>query len=128
MKTILFVLVSFLALTATFSGMVMMGNPDGAIMNLPLSLLEGTPFKNYFVPGLFLMVLVGLVNMVAVVTNMRRSNSRYNWAIAGGFMICGWIMAQVVLIRTLHWLHFVYFITGMLVILIAFQLKGKWAA
>ncbi len=50
MKTFLFILVSFLALTAGFSEIVMMSNPDGAIMNLPLTLLEGTPFINYLYP------------------------------------------------------------------------------
>ncbi|HET9056712.1 MAG TPA: hypothetical protein VFN30_07685 [Chitinophagaceae bacterium] len=128
MKTFLFILVSFMALTATFSGLVMIADPTGEVMNLPVSLLKSTPFKNYLLPGILLTIFVGFVNLAAVITNIKRSYSRYNWALAGGFFMCGWIMAQVILIRSLHWLHFFYFVVGMLVILIAFQLKGKWAA
>jgi hypothetical protein len=41
-------------------------------------------------------------------------------------VIAGWIIIQVMLIRSLHWLHFIYLGMGILVVLIAYQLKGKW--
>jgi hypothetical protein len=127
MKTILFILISFIALTATISGLLMISNPGGEIMNLSLSLLNQTPFKNFLLPGIFLSVLVGGVNLAAVFYNIQRHKYRYNWAMAGGFMICGWIVVQMILIQTLHWLHFLYLGAGILIILLAYQLKGKWA-
>lgn len=127
MKTILFILVSFIALTAALSGLVMISNPDGSILNLPISLLENTPFKNYRTPGILLTVLVGGVNLMAVFYNMQRHPTRYNWAIAGGCMISVWILIQLLLIQAAHWLHFIYLGVGLLIILIAYQLKGKWA-
>jgi hypothetical protein len=127
MKTLLFILVSFIAVTATLSGLILISNPDGAAMNLSLSLLEGTPFKNFMVPGLLLTTLVGGVNLLAIFYNMQRHAKRYNWAMAGGIMLIGWLIAQMILIHTLHWLHFIYLGIGLLIILISFQLKGKWA-
>lgn len=67
MKSILFILVSFIAVKSTLSGLLMVSNPDGGIMNLPLSILEGTPFKNFLVPGIILTIMVGGVNLWAVV-------------------------------------------------------------
>jgi len=127
MKSFLFILVSFLGVTAMISGILMISNPDGSILNLSPALLEGTPFTNYLLPGILLATLVGGVNLLAVYFNLERHPSRYNWAMAGGFMICGWIVVQVLLINTIHWLHFLYFITGVVIILAAYQLKGKWA-
>lgn len=127
MKTILFVLVAFIGLTATFSGLLMISNPDGGIFNLPLSLLDGTPFKNFMIPGILLTTIVGGINLLAVFFNMQRHVSRYNWALAGGFVICGWIVVQMLLIHAAHWLHFLYLGIGLLIILLAYQLKGKWA-
>lgn len=127
MKTILFILVSFIAITAALSGLLMISDPGGSILNLPLSLLENTPFINYRIPGILLTTMVGGVNLIAVFYNMQRHPGRYNWAMAGGFMISVWILVQLLLIQAAHWLHFIYLGIGLLIILIAYQLKGKWA-
>ena len=127
MKALLFILVSFIAVTSTLSGLMMIYRPDGAILHLPVNLLEGTPFKNFLIPGILLATIVGGVNLLAVFNNLRRHANRYNWAIAGGFMIIGWIIAQMTLIKVFHWLHIIYLIIGVLIILISYQCKGKWA-
>ncbi len=127
MKTLLFILVSFIAVTSTLSGLLMISNPDGGIMNLPLSLLDGTPFKDFLVPGILLTTIVGGVNLLAVFYNMQRHANRYNWAIAGGIISSGWIVVQMILIHAAHLLHFLYLGIGILIILLAYQLKGKWA-
>ena len=128
MKSLLFILVSFVAVTATLSGLIMISNPDGGVMNLPLSLLDGTPFKDFLIPGILLSTIVGGVNLLAVFYNIQRHVNRYNWAMAGGIMISGWIVVQMILIQAAHWLHFLYLGIGILIILLAYQLKGKWAA
>jgi hypothetical protein len=127
MKTLLFIMVSFIAVTATLSGLLMISKPDGSILNLPLGLLEGTPFKNFLLPGILLTVLAGGTNLLAVFYNMQRHPNRYNWALAGGIMISGWIIVQMIILHAAPWLHFVYLGIGLLIILIAYQLKGKWA-
>ena len=127
MKTFLFILLSFIAITSTLSGLLMISNSGGGILNLPLSLLDGTPFKDFLVPGILLTTIVGAVNLLAVFHNIKRHSDRYKWAIAGGIMISGWIVVQIILIHAAHWLHFLYLGIGILIILLAYQLKGKWA-
>jgi hypothetical protein len=127
MKVLLFILVCFIALTSTLSGLLMVIRPDGGILNLPVSLLGGTPFKDFLIPGILLTLLVGGVNLLAIFHNLKRHKNRYDWALAGGVMICGWIIAQMILIRAFHWLHIIYLVIGILIILIAYQCKGKWA-
>lgn len=127
MRTLLFILISFVAFTATISGLLLVANPDGEMMNLSISQLKETPFKDFRIPGILMAVLIGAVNLVAVFYNMQRHVKRYNWAIAGGVMITGWIVVHMLLIQTVHWLHFLYLGIGILIILLAYQLKGKWA-
>ena len=127
MKTLLFILSCFIAVTALISGLLLISNPDGEILHLPLSLLQGTPFKNYLVPAIILTLIVGGINLAAVILNLRGNPGRFNWAMAGGFVVCGWIIIQMMLIHAAHWLHFIYLGIGLLIILIAYQLKGKWA-
>ncbi len=125
MKLFLFILLSFISITAILSGLMMIGYPDGSALSLSAGLLEGTPFKNYIVPGILLVIFVGIINLLAVFYNMKRDPKRYTWALAGGIMICGWIITQMILIHSFHWLHIVYMAMGIVVILISFQLKGK---
>lgn len=127
MKSLLFILVSLIAITAGLSGLLMISRPDGSILNLPIDLLASTPFRSYLIPGILLTTVVGGLNLLAVFFNMQRHPGRYNWAIAGGLAVSLWILLQFIFIGAAHWLHFVCLGTGVLVIFIAYQLKGKWA-
>lgn len=127
MKTILLILVSFIAVSALLSGLLMIRDSNGSLMNLPFSLLDGTPSKDFKIPGMLLSALIGGINLLAVFFNLLRHRNRYNWALAGGIVISGWIIVQMILIGTFHWLHIFYLATGILIILLAYQLKGKWA-
>jgi hypothetical protein len=127
MKTLLFILLSFIAVTATISGILMISQPDGSILHLKPELLAGSPFKNFMVPGILLACVVGAVNLAAVFLNIMRHRQRYNVAIAGGAVMVTWILVQVMMIGTIHWLHILYFSIGLLVVLGAYQLKGRWA-
>jgi len=107
--------------------LLMISNPDGGILKLSLNLLEGTPFKNFLIPGILLAIIVGGINLLAVLHNIKHQPNRYNWALAGGITISGWIIGQMIVIHSVHWLHILYLGIGILIILLAYQLKGKWA-
>jgi hypothetical protein len=126
MKLLLFILIFFIAITSTPSGILMITDPGGGILRLPLSLLKATPFKNFMVPGI-LLTFVGGVNLVALYYNIRQHPKRYSWAITGGALITGWILAQLILIQAFYTLHIFYLVIGIFIILISYQLKGKWA-
>jgi hypothetical protein len=127
MRSLLFILISFIGVTSTISGLLLIGSRDGSLFNLPLSLLNDTPFKDYLVPGILLTIMVGLVNLLAVFFNLQRHANRYDWAMAGGIMVSGWIVVQLLLIDTVNWFHFLYLGTGILIFLLARHLKRKWA-
>ena len=127
MKLLLFLLTAFVALTAIVCGALLVSYPDGTVFNMSTALLKGTPFSNYFAPGLILCIVVGGTNLVAVLLNMQTHPLRYNWAIAGAVMLIGWVIIQMLLIAVLHWLQFVYLGIGLMMILLSWQLKGKWA-
>ncbi|MBL0181953.1 MAG: hypothetical protein IPP96_06510 [Chitinophagaceae bacterium] len=125
MRTLLFILVCFVAITSLVSGILIITHPDGSVMQMSVDLLKTSPFKNFLVPGIVLTVLVGGTNLLAAFFNMKRSANRYNWALAGGVMISGWTVVQMILINTIFWLQFVYLGIGIVIMLIAYQLKGK---
>lgn len=127
MKTVLFSLVSFVAVSATFCGLWLMSNPDSGFMNLPYGLLEGTPFTSFLVPGILLTVLVGGINFLAALSNLQEYTNRYNWSVCGGVLTASWVILEMALNRTTYWLQWVYLVIGLLIILVAYRLKDKWA-
>jgi len=106
MKTFLFILISFVTLTALVSGLVLISKPDGSILYLQLNVLTGTPFSNFLIPGIILASVVGGTNLTAVFLNMQSHPGRYTWAMAGGLMTCGWIVVQILLINTFFGCNF----------------------
>ena len=127
MKLFLFLLTAFVAFTAIVCGALLVSYPDGSLFSMSTSLLAATPFTNFFVPGLILCIAVGGTNLIAVIRNLQTHPQRYEWSIAGAVMIMGWVVVQMLLIAVLHWLQFVYLGIGLMMLLLSWQLKGKWA-
>lgn len=125
LKSFLFLLISFIALTSTLTGILLMSVPDGVILNLPLSLLKDTPFKDYFIPGLLLTLLIGGSHFLAVYYNLIRHPRRYNYAIAAGFLLCVWMIAQISVFNGILWADVTMILIGIMIVLIAYQLRGK---
>ena len=61
MKTVRVLSIGLLVLigaAAGYGGVSLLLDPSGLQIGLPLSLLEGSPFRSYFVPVLMLLLLV----------------------------------------------------------------------
>lgn len=128
MKSFLFLLISFIALTSTLTGILLMSVPDGVILSLPLSLLKDTPFHNYFIPGLLLTLFIGFPHFLAVYYNLIRHPRRYNYAIAAGLILCIWMIAQISVIKGILWADITMIMIGLMIVLISYQLRGKLLA
>lgn len=126
MKWTLLILVAIAALTSSITGLLLVNDPDGSVLNLSTTELENTPFKNFFIPGLVLALVVGGVNFSALIYHMQHHPRFPNASIAGGAVLIGWTVAQVLLVP--FFLQYVFLGIGVLIILVAFQLKGKWIA
>ena len=124
MRISLLIMIAFVALTATVSGMLLTAYPDGSAFGLPLTLLKKTFFTDFLIPGIIL-TIVGIINLAAIFFIFQKNRNKYNWSLAAGILISGWIQTEVIMIRGIHWLHFVYFFCGVLIILVSCQLKSK---
>jgi hypothetical protein len=78
-------------------------------------------------PG-WLLLGVGLVHLYALLQWWQKSGARFNWSIIAGIVISGWIVVQMLLLAIVNWWQIGYLFAGILIILTAWQLKGKWLA
>ena len=127
MRTILYLLNSLVAFTAIISGFLLIAEPGGSYLNISVEILSGTPFKNFLLPGLLLVLVIGGTSLAAIFHIKKNDKKSYNWTLTSGIVVCAWIIGEAIIIN-LYWLEFVYLAFGSLIILLSFQLKGKWLA
>jgi hypothetical protein len=72
--------------------------PDGSVMGMPTSLLDGSPFSDYLIPGLILLLVLGVLPLVAAAGLWLRRP----WAWYAAFVVgCGlmiWILVEITII------------------------------
>lgn len=125
MRILLILLLSIIACVSTLTGVILIVEPTGEILQLP-QLIHSKQFNNYLIPGILLVVLVGGVSWTSIFINLTNNNKRFNWAIASGTISCIWIVIQVFTIPNLYWTHFIFLAISVMILLIAYQQKGKW--
>lgn len=103
-------------LTAIGGGVSLVLYPDGSRTQLPLTLLRYTPFRTYLVPGLLLSVVIGLGNAIAGVLALRGGASARRVALLAGGALVVWIVCEMLLLRTIHWLQILYLGLGALIV------------
>lgn len=79
LRIVLMFLVFFQAISGLYGGLSMVFDPSGDLLQMPLSLLEGTPFKNYLIPGLILSVLLGVFPSIVAYGLVRQPEWRWGW-------------------------------------------------
>jgi hypothetical protein len=116
------VIVNFLEAASAFLGAV--GLVVG-FMNIPVSVLNGTPFTDFTVPAVLLGGVVGGSALVAAVVTAFAS--RWWGAVASAIAGCitvGWLTTEIAMIGLGSWAQIAYLLVGLLMIVLA-GLLGK---
>jgi hypothetical protein len=94
--------------------------------NVPRDWLEGSPFDDYFVPGLILFLAVGGSMAAAAVTVTFADRE---WAVVlslvAAVILLDWIVVQVALIGYVSVLQPLFFAAGLLVLALAWRLHRE---
>ena len=86
---------------------------------MPLSMLENSPFADFFWPGLILFGIIGLGHLAALILGVKRHRLFAPAAAVMGLVLIIWIFVQVNMIGGGHWLQYLYFTVGILEVSLA---------
>ena len=100
----------FLGIGALFGGIQFILAPDGHLLGVPLSMLAGTPFHSFLIPGLLLFTFVGLGPIVAAAITARRRAIGPIAAFAVGLTLMGWITVEMVIFAGLTSLFWAFYL------------------
>ncbi len=124
----------FAALSALFGGLEL---ETGWPTHFPTSMLQGTPFSNYLVPGLLLGMVVGGSATIATAATVRSASAGALWSLVAGCIMAGWIFGEVLILDVLagsnqpfspfFFLQPFYLVVGVAMALMALRLApGGW--
>jgi hypothetical protein len=113
-RIILGVLEMIVALGAIPSGISMILTPDGSGMGLDVAWLERSPFESFLVPGIFLLVFNGILQLMGAWLTFRRSTVAGIFGVAVGLVLIFWLLAQIYYLELTHFLQVVFFVIGLL--------------
>ena len=103
---------AFIGLGALVGGFMLVKDPSGSALGVPLSFLEGSPFPDFLIPGIFLLAVNGVGSMIGAGLSFTRRRYAQEIAIVLGAILVTWIVVQVIMIRSFSGLHILYFILG----------------
>jgi hypothetical protein len=109
---VLGILQTFIGLGAVGGGLGLVLEPSGANLGMPPEMLNHSPFSDFLIPGMVLLIVNGLGSITGSVLSFKLSPYAAEIALALGTFLVAWILIQVCWIRSVHWLHILYLSLG----------------
>ncbi|MEJ2114441.1 MAG: hypothetical protein P8X62_12445 [Flavobacteriaceae bacterium] len=115
------ILQALIGLTAIAGGFRLISNPNG-IPDFPIEWLSNSPFNNYFIPGLVLLIVIGLGNVLAGTVTFLRKRYSGSIAIVLGIFLILYMATEVWFVGLRNFLQPLYFILGVIVLILGLKL------
>lgn len=106
---------ALLGLGALAGGIALASKPDGSVMQFDVSLLAGSPFSDYFYPGLILGGLFGVGSFVVAGIGLLQWRIAPFLAFAIGCAQMIWIVVELAIIKEVSFLHPLCFGLGLII-------------
>ena len=111
---------------AIWGGFGLIYDPSGNFMQMPLEFLQYSPFSNYLIPGIILLVFNGFLSLAAATLVARKHRFHSHFTIFQGVVLVIWLSVQIVMIRQFYFpLHLPFYIIGFGLIFIGIFLINR---
>lgn len=122
----LFTLHLLTGLGALAGGFAAITDPQSP-MGMPVSLLEGSPFSNYFIPGVFLFAVLGVGNILcAGFMNYFKTKYQGYLSIFFGCALMLFLIIQVIVLNDIVFLHVLFFVIGLIQAFLSYRLLVRY--
>lgn len=104
-RYVILALLILTGLNALIAGLLFIIAPSGQLMGMDTAYLQHAPFATYLIPGLVLMLVNGMLNILAAYATIKKANYHGIWVLVQGILLGGWIMVQVFMVQDFNGLH-----------------------
>lgn len=124
-RKITIILLLITAVNALIAGFLFIIDPSGQKMGMTTDFLKFSPFVTFLIPGIVLFVVNGIFNLVATYFLIKNKPTALARVIFQGVILCGWIFAQVLMVKEINPLHIIMFLVGVVLIISGYLLKNN---
>jgi len=123
-------LLFFQGISGLYGGGALVLDPSGGILQMPLNLLEGSPFTSYLIPGVILFVVLGIGPMMVLYGLYQQKGWGWPGSVLISIALIVWIGVEVLMVgyHADPPLQLVYGLLGILLLgltLYVFYKKGR---
>lgn len=116
------VLMAALSVSAVIAGCLFMKDPSGHALGIAVDYIQYSPFTDFFVPGLVLLLVNGILPLFVISMALVRSRLYPTMILVQGVVLCGWIIVQVIMVHSVNMLHVICIGVGIALIAIGQKL------
>ncbi len=95
---LLLVLILFQGASGLFGGAALVLDPSGELLDMPLDMLVGTPFETYFIPGMILLLVLGVFPLVVFYGLWQRKRWAWWGALLVSIALIIWIGVEIAIV------------------------------
>lgn len=119
------VLLLLLGSSAIGGGWMLISDPSGYSMELPIELLSQTPFDNYLVPGILLLVAIGFLSIAVCTLTIRQTANYTLFLILQGCVLFIWLTTELIMNIEFYYTlyHLPLYIISILLIVIGSRIR-----
>ena len=123
-RLVAIVLLFLNGVSAIFGGAGLILDPSGVSMQMPIELLDFSPFNSFLIPGIILFTVNGLFNLYVGILGIRKNNMFPSLTILCGSFLTAWLTIQIVIIKDFYPpAHLPYYLIGIMMIFLGFKLR-----
>ena len=124
------ILLFFLAANAVGGSLYLITDPTGKAIQIPIELLEVTPFNDYLIPGIILFLSIGVLSIVVAIFTIKRTIHYPLFIVIQGWVLFSWLTIELILNSEFFnpILHYSLYVISILLIIFGFIIKsgGKY--
>ncbi|MCW3102940.1 MAG: hypothetical protein JWO09_1380 [Bacteroidetes bacterium] len=124
-RIIALTLLFFVALSSLVAGYLFITDPSGAALHIPVRWLLHSPFDDFFIPGIILFIVNGVLSLLAAACTIWRIRTYPRMVSLQGILLTGWIVVQIIMLQQLLLLHLIYGGIGILLFILGIKLKSN---
>lgn len=98
-KIISLVLLAINGIGAIYGGLSLILDPSGESIQFPDGTLDNSPFTNYLIPGIILLVVNGVLSILTFILLIIKHKTGPGFLITQGILLGGWICMQMILLN-----------------------------
>lgn len=125
LRILAIVLLFFLGISALFGSYQLINDPSGKSLKMPLGLLKPTPFEDYLIPGILLLITNGIpALLIGFISIKKVANYEYFIIFQGGILFL-WLTAELIINIDFYFpvTHISYYIIAILLMGIGLKLR-----